>query len=400
MNGVTNNGALAWVAGLYLFEEDARGNVDVELFRGYQSNPASPVDGTLLFLQAFNSNFQDYDATNESQAIFAEGTYAFTDKLSVTAGVRYSQDDRRLSLLQELLSGGADPAYMCPGGVAPILRTCERSGSFSELTPRVIVSHQFSDNVMIYGGWSKGYSSGGFNQNPALQDYAPEVSKNWEFGFKSTLADGRLRLNATTFLNTYENQQLSVARIINNQNVIAILNAQEATLFGFEAEAVALIGNWTTTLAAGTTDGEYEEFEVLDTTIGPAPDLIETTELRNLKSNELVLGPPFTFSLGISNTLEIGSGRLVSQLGWAHRGRQFYDISAFKGTEQDAFGLMDGRVTYFFANERTTLSLQGTNLLDKEWYTAAGGDANAARLAFLAGEPRRMALQLRHKLSR
>ena len=122
--------------------------------------------------------------------------------------------------------------------------TCYVEEKFSETTPRAILSYNINDNVMIYGGWSRGYSSGGFNQDVRMRPFDPEISSNWEGGLKSLLMDGRLMLNLTAFHNTYENQQLTVGRTVDGQPTADLINAQEATLYGFEGELRAELAGW------------------------------------------------------------------------------------------------------------------------------------------------------------
>jgi iron complex outermembrane receptor protein len=408
------DGRLAFVAGLYYFTEDAYASVDIPLFEGWVSpdcvaNPyATPcfeagpgyTFGDIILGTQAASFFQEFDAGNDSQAVFVEATYGITEALSVTAGVRYTEDDRELTLLQELLLGAADPAFVCSDGLAPANRMCSESGDFSETTPRVIVSYKFNYDLMVYGSWSKGYSSGSFNQDPGLDRVEPEVSKNWELGMKSTWFDRRLKVNLTGYHNDYENQQLSVARTINGQPVILILNAQEATLYGFELEMQALLGNWSISLTAGTTEGEYDKFMVQDSTIGPAPDFIETFFIRDLSDNEIVLGPPYTASIGIGYQHAFdGGSSLDFNVGYSRRGRQYNDIDEFDGTKQDAYGLVDARVTWTLPNGRTAISIVGNNLADEEYFLTASGEAGAARNGFWWGPPRRVRAEIRHFFS-
>lgn len=214
---------------------------------------------------------------------------------------------------------------------------------------------------------------------------------------KSTWFDRRLKVNLTGYHNDYENQQLSVARRINGQPVIIILNAQEATLYGFELEMLALLGNWSMSLTAGTTEGEYDKFTVQDSTIGPAPDLIETFFIRDLSDNEIVLGPPYTASIGIGYQHAFdGGSSLDFNVGYSHRGRQYNDIDEFDGTKQDAYGLVDARVTWTLPNGRTAISIVGNNLADEEYFSAGTGEAGAARNGFFWGPPRRVRAEIRH----
>jgi iron complex outermembrane receptor protein len=411
ISGVAMEDRLAFVAGVYYFTEDAKATFDVPLFEGWMpvdcaanpfATPCFPAGpgltfGDIILATQASGFFQEFDAGNDSQAVFIEATYDITEALSVTAGIRYTEDDRELTLLQQLLLGLDDPRYVCPDGSPPVQRKCSVSDDFTETTPRVIVNYKFNDDIMVYGSWSKGYSSGGFNQDPRLSTYEPEVSKNWELGMKSTWFDRRLKVNVTGYHNDYQNQQLSVARTVNNQQVILILNAQEATLYGFELEMQALLGNWTMSLTAGTTDGKYDKFSVQDSTIGPAPDFVETFFTRDLSGNELVLGAPYTASLGIGYLHNFDSGgSLDVNVGYSHRGRQFNNIDEYKGTRQDAFGLVDARVTWTLPNGRTAISLVGNNLTDKEYFAAATGDAASARDGFFWAPPRRVRAEIRH----
>ncbi|MDP7211772.1 MAG: TonB-dependent receptor [Vicinamibacterales bacterium] len=413
LGGTAFDDQLDWVGGIYFFAENAHQLFDVPLFR----NMAAPdcadapqfcmdIGGGLTLgmiaqsVQAFASTTVDYDATNESQAIFAEGTYHFNDRLSVTAGIRYTEDDRELSLTQTLLVpyGGTDPAFICPDGSAPINNTCSReTGSQSEVTPRLILSYQMNDDIMLYGGWSKGYSSGGLNQTPRLEDYEPETSENWEVGFKSSLWDSRIRLNMTAFYNTYENQQQSVGRMIDNQPVVAILNAQEATLYGVETElTIVPADGWLITAAHGYTHGEYEEFGITDVEIGPPPQLVETVVVRDVSDTKVIRGPPYTYSVSVAKDFNFDNGSLTTQVGWSFRGRRYDDLDAPDHSFQKKYGLLDARATWRFPNDQTELSAWGTNLLDKKYTLSRGGGPDEVFQRIYWGPPSMVGLELTH----
>ncbi|HIG42744.1 MAG TPA: TonB-dependent receptor [Gammaproteobacteria bacterium] len=409
LSGSSFDDKLDWVAGIYFFSEDARQLFDVPLFRNSVAPDCADVPqfcidtgaGTLgdiaLFVQTFASNTLDYDATNESQAIFAEGTYHLTESLSVTAGIRYTEDDRELSLTQTLIGGALDAGFTCPDGSAPIASKCSRStGTQSEVTPRVIFSYQWTDDVLLYGGWSKGYSSGGLNQTPRLEDYQPEISKNWELGFKSQFWDGRVQLNMTSFYNTYEQQQQSVGRIIDNQPVVAILNAQEATLFGFETELTLVPAEgWLITGAHGYIHGEYDEFSVLDVSVGPPPLLLETTELRDISDTKVVRGSPYTYSLSVLKDHNFSNGHNVTaQVGWSFRGRRYDDLETPLHSRQRKYGLMDARLTWRFPDNQTEISFWGRNLLDRKYTASRGGGPDTVFQRIYWGPPRIMGLEL------
>lgn len=414
--GTGMDGRLDWLVGGYWFREEAFMPLVVPLFRGvpiptpeqsplfYAPAPPAfgvPTFGTLALLtQMFGSRETGFDTTNTSWAGFFEATYDVTDAFSVTAGVRYTEDDRDFVRTQTLLGGAPDPTLLCPDGAAPGANgRCKRSKSFTETTPRVILSYQINRDVMTYASWSKGYSSGGFNQDVRMRAYEPEVSKNWEAGIKSTWLDRRLVANFTTFYNTYENQQLTVGRLVEGQPTADLINAQEATLYGVEGELALVLDNWLLTASFGLIDGEYEEFLVQDNLVDENFQPITVT--RDLSDTEMIRGAPYTFGLSASYTARLaGGGELIPQLGWYQRGRNFNTLEAYQTSRQDAYGLLDGRVTWRLADGRTTISLWGTNLLDKEYFPTAidlaGDGLGTGTVTKYWAAPRRYALELRY----
>ena len=414
--GAAMDGRLDWVAGGYWFEEEAFMPLVVPLFRDvpiptpaqsplfYAPAPPAfgvPTFGSLALLtQMFGSRETGFDTTNSSWAAFFEATYDLTDALSATAGVRYTEDDREFVRTQTLLNNVADPTLVCPEGAPPGPNgRCERSKRFTETTPRVILSYRLTNEVMAYGGWSKGYSSGGFNQDVRMRSYEPEVSKNWEAGIKSTWFDRRLVANLTAFHNTYENQQITVGRLVEGQPTADLINAQEATLYGFEGEFTLLLDNWLLTANFGVVDGEYDEFTVQDNLVDANFQPISVT--RDLSDTEMIRGAPYTYGLSASYTAQLaGGGHVVPQLGWYQRGRTYNTLETYRTSRQGAYGLLDGRVTWSLADGKTTLSLWGTNLLDKEYFPTAidlaGDGLGTGTVTKYWAAPRRYGLELRY----
>jgi iron complex outermembrane receptor protein len=419
--GNSFDGRLDWVVGAYWFEEDAFMPLAVPLYRGVLPPPPGippPDDGWLFYqdspipgvgiwgeialgTQFIGSSETGFDANNESWAGFFEATYDVTDALSVTAGVRYTEDDRTYVRTQTLAGGVPNPTLVCPDGDAPGPNgRCVQAKSFDELTPRFIANYTFNDNVMVYASWSKGYSSGGFNQDVAMRAYDPEVSKNWELGVKSAWLDRRLVANVTTFYNTYENQQITVGRVVNGQPTADLINAQEATLYGLEGEfTYAPDDAWLFMASFGVIDGEYEDFTVQDNLVDEDFNPIVVT--RDLSDTEIVRSAPLTVGLSASYTMAFsGNQELATQLGWFYRDRTFNTLETYKTSRQSGYGLLDGRVTWRLGDGRTSVSFSGTNLLDKKYYPTAidlsGGGLGTGTVTKYWAEPRRYVLELKY----
>lgn len=424
---------LDWVVGAFWFEEETQESLDVPLFRGVlPPDPAvwpffyapdgagSTLGAAALGAQIYGSRYQAYDVINENQAFFAEFTYSLSDQWDVTVGARYTNDDRDFTRIQTLFDGSFDPFYFCrgmptvelaPGVLAAASDRCRQTVSFSKTTPRVIVSYKPSSDLMWYGSYSVGYSSGGFNQDVRMRAYLPETADNFEFGLKSDLMDGRLRLNATIFSNQYENQQLTVGRLVNGQPTADLINAQQATLNGLEVEVLGrLTDQLTLTLSLGYLRGDYDEFTVIDnvTVVAADASLSSVETERDLSGIDFGSGGKnLSMDVSLLHNMSLGgAGELVSSIGATFKDDRYYTLENTPSSFQPSYWLIDGRVTWFLANGQSSISLWGNNLADKSYVTTmldqagtiqiGGSDPSLGMSASYWGEPRRFGLEFRH----
>ncbi len=188
--------------------------------------------------------------TLKSYGIFGEAYYEVTDKLKITGGIRYNNDKKsgsaRSTLASFLVPYSSTSAFSSPfvgsfdadPGRAGNQLTQDRKVNFSEITGRLVMDYQISDDNLVYASYSRGYKSGGIN--PPLQpifavneSFNPEFVNAFEIGSKNTFANGKFRFNATAFYYQYKALQLSriVARTSVNDNV-------DADIYGFEAEGI------------------------------------------------------------------------------------------------------------------------------------------------------------------
>ena len=423
-----DTGNLSWTLGAYMFEEDSFGSIDVPVLRGY--TPPSAADWPMYYLvipgvlnvaqtvmgtQMFGSRTQSNDVTNSNEAFYAEGTYAFNDQTDLTVGMRRTEDEREYLRIQSLIGGGFDPAYACPGnidattGVAKSDR-CYQEIDYSETTSRAILSHAYNEDFLVYASYSKGYSSGGFNQDVRMKPFLPEVSDNYEVGFKSTLRDGTVRLNATYFSTIYKNQQITVGRVIDGQPTADIINATEADLSGLEFELAAqLTDNLALTMTYGLLDGEYNDFNVIDTLYDPAT-FVSTDVLRDLTATPFGgsgdNGKSNTFDIGLIHDQTLSDGTSVtSQVSLNKQDNVWGTLEHVPGSNAPGYTLVDGRIAMRLPDGVTTITLWGTNLTDKRYIANMlwqGGDVPAGgvdpSLGFTAdywGQPRRFGIEWR-----
>ena len=432
LTGSTDN--LSWVVGAYLFKEESEESLDVPLLRGVTApSPAdwpffyapSPAGGTVgdsaVGAQLYGSRYQAYDVVNKNKAVFAEATYTLNDRWDVTLGARYTEDEREFTRIQTLFGGDFDPAYFCPGmptvELAPGVvisgsDRCFQDVSYDKITPRAIVNYQLNDDVMFYASYSVGYSSGGFNQDVRMRAYEPEVSDNYEFGFKSEFFNSKLRVNASAFINDYQNQQLTVGRVVNGQATADLINAQEAQIKGLELEVLGqLTDALSIAISAGYIEGDYKKFTVEDNAIETNPDTGEITEsivVRDLSDVEFGNnGDELSFDVSLLHIMDLGNnGDITSSLGYSYKDDQYSTLRNTPSSFEPSYWLLDSRVTWNLPNGKTHISLWGTNLTDEEYVDtqinqsgdlAVGGtDPSLGMTAVYWGAPQRFGLEVRH----
>ena len=99
-----------------------------------------------------------------SYAVFGQFTYQVSDKLSLTGGVRRTHERKQFSDISLLSLGTVSlrPDRSTIGRL-PRLAGNQRYNSW---TPMGNLSLQLTDDLLVYGGWSRGFRSGGFNGRP------------------------------------------------------------------------------------------------------------------------------------------------------------------------------------------------------------------------------------------
>lgn len=245
------------------------------------------------------SNAADVSQDLTAWAIFGDATIALTDKLSVSVGTRYSDEDKDIAF---------DFIASSVPGVAGT--QAASSASFDQLTGRVILQYDFTPDVMGFAGWSRGFRSGGFNGRAAtpsaIGPYDPEIVDSFEGGFRTEFADGAVRINPTVFVTRYRDKQEEVSRAVgegSTQIETVVQNAASAEIWGVELEAlVRPTDNLSWRATFGYLNAEYDEFLIPDLSAddpATAP-LIDVADLRQLRR-----APDVTFSTGIQHELSL-----------------------------------------------------------------------------------------------
>jgi iron complex outermembrane receptor protein len=185
---------------------------------------------------------------NDSKSAFGQVTYRATDALSITGGLRYSIDDKRLTSYNGAYPFGTTPGLGKPNVFCLVAPVCpaHRSDTYKGLSYTVSVDYRLRDGLLIYVKTAKGFRSGGENirsvSAAGFVPFKPEKAYSYEAGIKSEFLDRRLRVNIAGYYSKLKDIQRTITFATPTGGVsTGILNAGEAEIYGLEFEANAVL---------------------------------------------------------------------------------------------------------------------------------------------------------------
>jgi iron complex outermembrane receptor protein len=235
----TTSGFVDYVAGLFYIEgkndevyrrdtSNCPGNTDPVGPNGLaQCTPATTVT---------NTGIATYGVRTKSSSVFGEGTINFMPSLRAIAGLRYTSD--KISYFHGRQSTAAAP------GIGATRARVDGSTTEDALSGRIGPQWDVAKDVMLYATYSQGYKGPAynvfFNMSPTQDNViGPEKSKSYEVGFKSTLLDGRMRVNVAAFKTDYTGYQANVPDLVGGVIVTRLINAGEVSTEGVELDISA-----------------------------------------------------------------------------------------------------------------------------------------------------------------
>jgi iron complex outermembrane receptor protein len=177
-----------------------------------------------------------------SAAAFAQATYALTDRLSITAGGRFSYEEKEVIAFNEIPDSPS--LQLVLSAFPPTLGEDE----WDNFSWKAALDYQIANDVLVYGSVSTGFKSGGFTGTAttavgATTPFMPEKATNYEIGMKGDFFDNRLRANLSGFYTDYKD--LQVTRFFqppsSGAGEFITENAANAEILGFEGEFTALL---------------------------------------------------------------------------------------------------------------------------------------------------------------
>ena len=212
------------------------------------------------------------------------------------------------------------------------------------------------------------------------------------------------------FSTSYENQQVTVGRIVNGTPIADLVNAQEATLEGMEFEVLAqLSDSLVLTAMLATFEGEYDEFIIQDnTSVANADGSLSTIVVERDISDTGFGGNDdrLTWDVSLIHTYDLGDGSdIQSTIGISYHDEENYTLEDVPSSVADDYELVDARITWNLADGQTSISLWGTNLTDEDYVNtmlSQSGDIEIGGTNFSLGmttdywgQPRRYGVEFR-----
>jgi iron complex outermembrane receptor protein len=344
-------GGFSWIGGAYFIHTDrfiSTGNMldtGAGVFPVYEQprgNPSLPgANNSYTFLADTQKN--------DAWAAFADATYEVTSQFEIDAALRYDEDRRQNTtdtpdtpwcFDANNAANGLCPSVagfmpLLPNGQAAAFTGEVRTHTWSKLQPKGTLRYKPVDNVTIYGGWSRGFRSGGFNQSGVgavavasnvlgVHDlFEGEVADTWEVGVKSQWLNHRLNVGLALYDTKSTNGYFFKYLVANSTQNLGNLNAEYK---GGELELSAKASdNFDVYASFGYTDSKITAMED-PTVIGNQAPLVSRT----------------TINAGVQYHQSIGNGlNAVARVDYQQIGRTWFD--PYNLTSRNPVNLVDVR---------------------------------------------------------
>ncbi|MBW2370329.1 MAG: TonB-dependent receptor [Deltaproteobacteria bacterium] len=349
-------GALSWVSGL-VYSHD----FDYNTNQSYLNVMAQLVP---IFVDKTQTMETD------SWAGYASGIYAFTDRLSVTAGLRYTRDEKDIER-DNFESVDLSALFGLPLGsiVQPSFYDGPDSDEWSDLSPKLGLDYRLSDDIFLYASITKGYKGGGFNGTDARPSEAfnEEIVWSYEVGAKTDWFDKRLRLNTSLFYYDYSDLQVRFVITGTGGSVSVIENAAQSTVYGGELEILARpVPPLSIGVNLAYTHSEFDEYLGVDLAGAPADH----------SGNNLIYAPEWTFNCFLTYSIPVqdyGFVTLYTDYDW--KDDRYSHPSNDDLMNLGSHGLFNAQVSFETQDGKWHVDLYGKNLSDEKYHTfsAAAG---------------------------
>lgn len=319
--------ALRWLVGAYTQDRERLNDFDI-----YDDPIGTVVRDRPSFADEFVLEIVRDRQESSAFALFGQANYDLSDAVELTLALRYDEEERQ----------GVDPRN--PDSFA--------SRTFDELQPKVSLAWQATERFLAYGTVARGFRSGGFNEvaPTVTRAFDAETSDTTEIGFKSTLVEGVLSLNAAYFTTGQDNAQFT--RFNPETFSLEQLSIAEVNISGFELE-----GWWSPSesidvqLGFGSIDNEITSFDPDDYVFPP----------EGIVGNSMPRVADWNANLSVTYTAPLnGAMDFVTRVSGNWLGERYFDLENLMGDDNAAYL----NLSLGLEADAWMLQLRGTNLAD------------------------------------
>lgn len=326
-----------------------------------ETKPLSLIVGASVFLEDaediqraifFAYDYSDRFLDNPAYAAYADFRYRVTDNLTLTAGARYSFEEKTYSLTPQIVDAN--------GNITGQGETVTGNANWSQFTPRFGIEYRPTNDILLFATATRGFKSGGFNTDDPTNEFEPEDIWSYEGGIKATWGD--VTTNLSGFYYDYSN--LQVQQVLLPSGLSVVTNAASATIYGVDGEIAWRISpNLRVGSNFAAMHSEYGDLTLFN-------DLLVVPTNVSVEGNTLKRAPGLTALTYVDADVPIGSNFLTFHGEAAYRSRTYYTPFQDEPHSQPAFWLLNANIKFSFDNERQYVSLYGQNLTNKLYATS------------------------------
>lgn len=388
-------GAFDYQIGLYALRQEVRSNYRVRFLSrasGFFLSPTAPA----AILSGVESD-QLGRATTWSYAGFGQGTWHVNDRASLTAGLRYTFEDKRASNEAFSFGGAALPAGLAPlraavTGPAYAVAAEKEKGAVSWL---INPAWRVSEGILAYASISRGVKSGAANLGAKPGDaviIGPETSTDYELGLKTTWPAARAILNVNLYWNDIDGYQATLIDPSGATSRSYLANVGKVRMRGLEAE-----GQWQATqslnlsFSAAVNDARYVSYRnappPAERTYPGAPTSVDLSDTRVPNAAK------FTGQVTARWEKPVGDLVAFAYANQTWRSDTYSHVLSAYG-RQEAYGLTNLGFGVRTADDRYAIQVWAKNLFDKRYAAAFGLASASTPYIQILGEPRTVGVTL------
>jgi iron complex outermembrane receptor protein len=311
----------------------------------------------------------DYEV--ESLGFFVAADFDVTENLTLSAGGRYTKEEKEADIVSLNQNVSFPPTVI--NTCNTVDGTCDfdfqDDEEWTSFSPKLGFTYHLSEETNIYGHWSRGFRSGGYNLRNTATDpengpgpFDEEQVDNFEVGFKMSLGE-RGRLNGAIFYNDIKDMQREINEPDGAAVVQIIRNTADAEIFGIELDSTYALTDQLVLLASiGWIDPEYT-----DVSFDLNGDGVVDKQDENL---DIPRAAELTYSIGLTHEMEVGEwGSVSSRINYAYRDESAYTDNNLGFIDKQK--ILDAGVDFYSHDGHWVVGLYGKNLLDEVKH---GGD--------------------------